>query len=284
MSIDSMRVGGGRCPPLLVGGLLVVCLMLIINWYTLSSENLELLRQLDELGDQLRISAEERDQCVTSRGNLEQRFKHSEDEVASLHVRLAKQYELKTEKGEIELSLTACKTEVESWKEVDKTRSITLEALRLDKERISTQLDEKRDENKKLQEELEKVKSDLESAKLAINVPDKNKKIVEIVPQPTGRLGKGQLAPVPESAVHVSESGRRAQTNTKLKNSAENTADQELQPDGNDLNLKEAMNNIAQGSLLEDNVEETDNVANEDQKEQQKLATNELGKPVDHNV
>ncbi|XP_033208811.1 sarcolemmal membrane-associated protein-like isoform X2 [Belonocnema kinseyi] len=258
MSIDSMRVGGGRCPPLLVGGLLVVCLMLIINWYTLSSENLELLRQLDELGDQLRISAEERDQCVTSRGNLEQRFKHSEDEVASLHVRLAKQYELKTEKGEIELSLTACKTEVESWKEVDKTRSITLEALRLDKERISTQLDEKRDENKKLQEELEKVKSDLESAKLAINVPDKNKKIVEIVPQP--------------------------QTNTKLKNSAENTADQELQPDGNDLNLKEAMNNIAQGSLLEDNVEETDNVANEDQKEQQKLATNELGKPVDHNV
>ena len=55
MSIDSMRVGGGRCPPLLVGGLFVVCLMLIINWYTISSENLELLRQIDELNEQLKI-------------------------------------------------------------------------------------------------------------------------------------------------------------------------------------------------------------------------------------
>lgn len=55
MVIESMRVGGGRCPPLLVGGLLVVCLMLIVNWYSLSSENLELLRQLDELGEQLKI-------------------------------------------------------------------------------------------------------------------------------------------------------------------------------------------------------------------------------------
>lgn len=50
-----MRVGGGRCPPLLVGGLLVACLMLICNWWTLSSENIELVRQIDELNEQLKI-------------------------------------------------------------------------------------------------------------------------------------------------------------------------------------------------------------------------------------
>lgn len=55
MGIDSMRVGGGRCPPLLVGGLLVACLMLICNWWTLSSENIELVRQIDELNEQLKI-------------------------------------------------------------------------------------------------------------------------------------------------------------------------------------------------------------------------------------
>lgn len=55
MGIDSMRVGGGRCPPLLVGGLLAACLMLICNWWTLSSENIELVRQIDELNEQLKI-------------------------------------------------------------------------------------------------------------------------------------------------------------------------------------------------------------------------------------
>ena len=55
MGIDSMRVGGGRCPPLLVAGLLAACLMLICNWWTLSTENFELLRQFDELNEQLKI-------------------------------------------------------------------------------------------------------------------------------------------------------------------------------------------------------------------------------------
>lgn len=53
-----MRVGGGRCPPLLVGGLLLACLMLVCNWWTLSSENLELVRQIDELNEQLKIRYE----------------------------------------------------------------------------------------------------------------------------------------------------------------------------------------------------------------------------------
>ena len=88
---------------------------------------------------------------------MEQRFKNSEDEIASLHVRLAQQFELKKQNGELEISLTACKTELESLKEVGRTRLATLEALRLDKERISSQFAKKQEENKNLQEELDKV-------------------------------------------------------------------------------------------------------------------------------
>lgn len=55
MSIDSMRMGGGRCPPLLVAGLIIACIMMLCNWWTLSSTNLELLRQIDELNEQIKI-------------------------------------------------------------------------------------------------------------------------------------------------------------------------------------------------------------------------------------
>lgn len=54
MGIDGMRVGGGRCPFLIVGGLLLVCIMLLCNWWALTSENAELLRQIDELSEQLK--------------------------------------------------------------------------------------------------------------------------------------------------------------------------------------------------------------------------------------
>lgn len=54
-----MRVGGGRCPPFLVGGLLIACIMLFLNWYQLSTTNLELLRQIDELNEQIKIRYKE---------------------------------------------------------------------------------------------------------------------------------------------------------------------------------------------------------------------------------
>lgn len=144
-----MRVGGGRCSPLLVGGLLIACLMLICNWWTLSSENFDLVHQIDELSEQLKISAEENDQCITLRSKLEQRYKHIEDEVAYLHVSLEKQNEFnKKQKKEFENSIAICKSELDSNK-----------------------MDVKRKENEKLQEELDKVKDEMEKFKLAYNAP-----------------------------------------------------------------------------------------------------------------
>ncbi|XP_012277562.1 Golgi membrane protein 1 isoform X1 [Orussus abietinus] len=171
MGIDGMRVGGSRCPPLLVGGLILACLMLICNWWTLSSENLELLRQIDELSEQLKISAEERDQCVTLRGNLEDRFKRAKDEIASLHVHLEQQSKLKKRTDELEDSITVCKSELDSLNKLDATKTATLETLRLEKDTISTQLGAKKEENKKLQEELDRIQDELKKLKSTYSSP-----------------------------------------------------------------------------------------------------------------
>ncbi|XP_076303825.1 uncharacterized protein LOC143221965 isoform X2 [Lasioglossum baleicum] len=208
MGIDSMRVGGGRCPPLLVGGLLVACLMLICNWWTLSSENIELVRQIDELNEQLKISAEERDQCVTLRGNLEKRLKHAEKEVEALHVRREQQQtELRKKSEDLEESLNSCKTELDNLHKVDDTKSATLETLRVEKDNFNTKLDERLDENKKLQDEVEQLKDELSKTKLTCN---KSEKGLELIQQPTRTANnKTQLGSVPESAVKVSVAGQR---------------------------------------------------------------------------
>ncbi|XP_031834965.1 uncharacterized protein LOC116428049 isoform X1 [Nomia melanderi] len=201
MGIDSMRVGGGRCPPLLVGGLLVTCLMLICSWWTLSSENIELVRQIDELNEQLKISAEERDQCVTLRGNLEKRYKHTEKEVESLHVLLEQQTYLKKKNDELEETSNTCKTKLDSLHS-------TLETLKSEKDNFNTQLDEKRDENKKLQEEIDQLKDELDKVKLTCSKP--SEKNSEFTQQSTRTANnKTQLGSVPESAVRVSVAGQR---------------------------------------------------------------------------
>ncbi|XP_054000442.1 Golgi membrane protein 1-like [Hylaeus anthracinus] len=208
MGIDSMRVGGGRCPPLLVGGLLVACLMLICNWWTLSSENIELVRQIDELNEQLKISAEERDQCVTLRGNLEQRYKHAEEEIASLHVRLEQQADLKKKNEELEDSVSICKSELDSLNKLDATKTATLETLRLEKNTLNTQIDVKQDENKKLQEEVDELKDELDKLKLTCNKTPERK--LNVLQQSTRTLiNKTQLGPLPETAVKVSVAGQR---------------------------------------------------------------------------
>ncbi|XP_015439615.1 PREDICTED: Golgi membrane protein 1-like isoform X1 [Dufourea novaeangliae] len=180
MGIDSMRVGGGRCPPVLVGGLLVACLMLICNWWTLSSENIELVRQIDELNEQLKISAEERDQCVTLRGNLEKRYKHVEEEVASLHVRLDQQTDLKKKNEELRESINVYKTDLDSLRKLDVTKSATLKTLREDNDNFNTQLYEKLQENKKLQKEIVQLKDELDKVKLTCTRnPEKNPELTQ---------------------------------------------------------------------------------------------------------
>lgn len=54
MGFDTMRMNSGRCPPFLVAGLLVACVLLTCNWWTLSSQNYDILKELEEMGEQLK--------------------------------------------------------------------------------------------------------------------------------------------------------------------------------------------------------------------------------------
>lgn len=165
--------------------------MLVCSWWTLSSENLELIRQIDDLNEQLKISAEERDQCVTLRGNLEQRFKHTEDELATLHVRLEQQIDFKKKNEELEDANTVCKSELDSLNKLDATKTATLETLRLEKDTINTQLDVKRDENKKLNEEVDRLKGEIDRLKLSCNSPPERKEIPNLQPLETESKANG---------------------------------------------------------------------------------------------
>lgn len=202
-----MRVGGGRCSPLLVGGLLIACLLLICNWWTLSSENIVLVRQIDELNEQLKISAEERDQCVTLRSKLEQRSKSTEDEIAFLHVQLEKLNNLNKKNDELEDSIAMCKSELDSLNTLDATRTAILETLRLEKDTINTQLDTKQKENKKLQNEINRVKDEMEKLKLAFNAPPSKKFATTLIPTRVV-IDESQLHPLQESAVRISVAGQ----------------------------------------------------------------------------
>ncbi|XP_011634875.1 uncharacterized protein LOC105425696 isoform X2 [Pogonomyrmex barbatus] len=244
MGIDGMRVGGGRCPPLLVGGLLLACLMLVCSWWTLSSENLELVRQIDDLNEQLKISAEERDQCVTLRGNLEQRFKHTEDELASLHVRLEQQIDLKKKNEELEDSVTMCKSELDSLNKLDATKTATLETLRLEKDTINTQLDAKRDENKKLQEEIDRIKGEVDQLKLSCNSLSEKKETPNLEPLET----ESKINHTPNYA---------SEQDTSVANDLEDPENRARDNNGDDTQNTEGTMLLPENYEAEDKVQDT---------------------------
>ncbi|XP_043281364.1 uncharacterized protein [Venturia canescens] len=246
MGLDGLRVGGGRCPPLFVGGLLVACFFLVCNWWSLSTENLELLRQLDELNEHLKISAEERDECTTLRQNMDQRYKSLKDEVGTLHVRLQQLNSLKMKNDEVTESLTMCKSELDSLNKLDATKSATLETLRLEKDTMATQLATKKEENKKLMTDLEAALSNLEKLKLSVNIQNEKAVEEEFRTELTeGSKDKAQLGPVDESAVQISVSGQRAPTSNTV--AANNLANIENGKENVDEANGEPSNNANEG-------------------------------------
>lgn len=50
-----MRGNNGRCPPFLLGGCILLCIVLTCNWWSISSQNYDLIKQIDILEEQMRI-------------------------------------------------------------------------------------------------------------------------------------------------------------------------------------------------------------------------------------
>lgn len=74
-----------------------------------------------------------------------------------MHVRLQNQNELKKQSDELSVSLSMCKSELDSLNKLDVTKTATLEALRLEKDRISTQILLKKQEINKLMTDVNRV-------------------------------------------------------------------------------------------------------------------------------
>ncbi|XP_023314288.1 chromosome partition protein Smc-like isoform X3 [Trichogramma pretiosum] len=201
MSIDSMRVGGGRCPPFLVIGLSVVCIMMICNWWTLSSTNLELLHQIDELNEQIKISVEERDQCVTQIENSEKKLKTCQDKAVTSLVKSSQNEDL----------FNICNTELKSLKGNYESASATMEAMKMEIKtlKVKSEVDNKKKEKEvdQLKDELTKAKEEVEKLKLTINAPQPNK-VPDLPAAPRKVVNKAQLGPVLKSSVHVKNPGQ----------------------------------------------------------------------------
>ncbi|XP_043683422.1 uncharacterized protein LOC122636351 isoform X2 [Vespula pensylvanica] len=126
--------------------------LLSYYWWYLSSENIDFSIQVNQLNEQLKMSIEERNQCVTLRMKLEQRYKQMEDDIAYLHIKLEKQNNIQKKNDELKNSMTICKS---------KLHSLSI-------------LNAKLKENERFQKELEKVKDELVKLKLAYNAPANN--------------------------------------------------------------------------------------------------------------
>lgn len=83
---------------------------------------------------------------------------------------MEQQADVKKKNDELEESVNMCKSELDSLKKLDATKTATLETLRLEKDTFNTQLYLKLDENKKLQEEIDRSGMDSYYKKLCISL------------------------------------------------------------------------------------------------------------------
>lgn len=104
------------------------------------------------------FSLDERSKCIILKESFEKQYKHSEDELGALNVRLKEQEsEAKTQHDELSVSLDVCKSELQSQQILDAAKTSTLEALRVKKDLLNETLDFKTKEFKKLQIDMDKV-------------------------------------------------------------------------------------------------------------------------------
>ncbi|MPC40245.1 Protein casc4 [Portunus trituberculatus] len=76
-----IRRGGGRAPPVILIGLLVMLVILGFNYWLLSSQNADLQQELEKLQAEVKISAVKQDQSEKKNAALQETV-HEMDEIA----------------------------------------------------------------------------------------------------------------------------------------------------------------------------------------------------------
>lgn len=138
------RANNGRCPPFLVGGLILLSILLVCNWWSFSSQNYELVKQIDILEEQMRICGGDRDQCSSERTKLE-------TNLGELKIQIDQQTkEHKKDLDRFDKDKSMCKTELTSLKNLDATKTESLNVLR-------ATIDEQKEEINVLNEQVKKL-------------------------------------------------------------------------------------------------------------------------------
>lgn len=163
MGIENMR----RWPMYIV---FAVCILLTLSLLNSWSSETELQNRIGELGAQLQECSRQQTSCMEESLRYQQQrdiYNTKVSDLESAKMKLNTDYsELKTKlaKSEIQVNRTLvdvelCKTELQSLKNLQVSKSATLETLRLEKETLTAQLEERKNRIEDLEREINKLKS-----------------------------------------------------------------------------------------------------------------------------
>ncbi|KAJ0172596.1 hypothetical protein K1T71_011735 [Dendrolimus kikuchii] len=178
MGIENMR----RWPMYIVFSVCILLVLSLLNSWSLETELqnkvAEMSTQLHECSKQQTTCMEESLTMLEQRDNYMTKINELDKQKAKLTEDLS-DYKKKLFNSESQVNITRedvdfCKTELQSLKNLQLSKSAALEALRLDKDRLSTQLTEKKQRIEDLEKEVEKLKSALTTKSAPIpSVPAK---------------------------------------------------------------------------------------------------------------
>lgn len=163
MGIENMR----RWPMYIV---FAVCILLTLSLLNSWSSETELQNRIGELGAQLQECSRQQTSCMEESLRYQQQrdiYNTKVSDLESAKMKLNTNYsELKTKlaKSEIQVNRTLvdvelCKTELQSLKNLQVSKSAILETLRLEKETLTAQLEERKNRIEDLEREINKLKS-----------------------------------------------------------------------------------------------------------------------------
>ncbi|XP_049878530.1 uncharacterized protein LOC126375573 [Pectinophora gossypiella] len=174
MGIENMR----RWPMYIV---FAVCILLTLSLFNSWSLETELRNRIAEISTQLQDCSKQQTSCMEDSLTLIEQKEGYLSKVNSLEKRIntlaseVGKYKEMANKAETQVNRTLvdvelCKTELQSLKNLQLSKTATLETLRLEKETLNTQLTERKEKVGELEKEIERLKSAL-TTKNVSNAP-----------------------------------------------------------------------------------------------------------------